>query len=222
MCKDIKEDISREDINYTYLATNSKKLRIGIVGGGRAGFIKAKSFFQRGSYVEVLSLEFIEDFNSLVNINLIKSNYYREFIKDKHVIVIATNDKELNLTIKNNCEEEFKLYIFAEDYKKSLAVTPVQRNLNNITFAVNTKNSNPKGALMLSDRMLEIAREYDDFISYSSIIRKNVKDIVEVKKEIINFVCSEDFKYIYEKEKDKLVLEMFFGRDVLNKIFKDL
>ena len=222
MCKDIKEDISREDINYTYLATNSKKLRIGIVGGGRAGFIKAKSFFKRGSYVEVLSLEFIEDFNSLVNINLIKSNYYREFIKDKHVIVIATNDKELNLTIKNNCEEEFKLYIFAEDYRKSLAVNPVQRNLNNITFAVNTKNSNPKGALMLSDRMLEVAREYDDFISYSSIIRKNVKDIVEVKKEITNFVCSEDFKYIYEKEKDKLVLEMFFGRDVLNKIFKDL
>lgn len=222
MCKDIREDISREDINYTYLAINSKKLRVGIVGGGRAGIIKANSFLNKECYVEALALDFIEEFYSLDNINLIKGKYNRNFIKDKHLIIIATSDKDLNIKIKEECEEEFKLYIFAEDYTKSIVITPIQRNLNNITFALNTKNGNPKGALMLCDKITKVAKGYDEFILYSSLIRKNAKGLEEIKNELINFVCNEDFKFMYEKEKDKLVLEMFYGKEALNKIFKDL
>lgn len=222
MCKDIREDISREDINYTYLAIKSKKLRVGIVGGGRAGFIKTKSFLSKGCYVEVLALDFIKEFASLENVALIKGEYKSNFIKDKHLIIIATSDKDLNIKIKEECEEEFKLYIFAEDYRKSMVITPIQRNLNNITFALNTKSGNPKGALMLCDKILNVAKGYDKFILYSSLIRRNAKDLEEIKNELINFVCNEDFKFIYEKEKDKLVLEMFYGKEVLKKIFKDL
>ena len=222
MFKDIRKDILKENIDYTYLSLISKKTNVGIIGGGKVGYIKAKNFLSKNCNVEVLSLDFIKDFTELNNIKLIKNSYYKDFIKNKHIIVIATNNSILNQEIKKDCEEAYKIYIYVEDYIESMAIAPVQRNLNNISFAINTNGGNPRGALMIAKKVEEVLQEYDDFIRYSSLIRKSAKKINESKNDIINFVCSEDFKYIYEKNKDKIVLEMFFGKEVLNKIYKDL
>ena len=222
MCKDIREDILKEDIDYTYLSLISKKTNVGVIGGGRVGYIKAKNFLSKNCNVEVLSLEFIKEFEELGNIKLIKKSYYKEFINNKHIIVIATNNNELNEIIKKDCEKAYKIYIYVEDYLESMAIAPVQRSLNNISFAVNTKYGNPKGALMLAEKTIEALKEYDEFIGFSSIVRKSAKAITENKSDIINFVCSEDFKYIYEKKKDKVVLEMFFGKEVINKIYRNI
>lgn len=222
MCKDIREDLLKENIDYTYLSLISSKTNIGVIGGGKVGYIKSKNFLAKKCNVEVLALEFIREFENLDNIKLIKNSYYKDFIKDKHIIVIATNDRSVNQKIKKDCEESYKIYIYAEDYTESMAIAPVQRNLNNISFAVNTNYGNPKGSLIISEKVLETLREYDEFIGYSSLIRKSAKNIEDNKNDIINFVCSEDFKYICEKKKDRVVLEMFFGREMLNKIYKNL
>lgn len=222
MYKDTRKDIPEECLEYTYLSVMSKKLRIGIVGGGNVGYIKGKKFIYKGCNVDVLSLDFVEEFSKLKDINLIKGEYYKDFIKDKHLIIIATDDYNKNLEIKKDCEDEYKIYIFASEHLKGMAVAPVQRNLNNISFSVNTKNGNPKGSLMIADKVAELLKNYDDFIGYSSFIRKQAKSLKENKGDIIKFVCSEDFKYIYEKGKDKLVIDMFFGKEVSNKIYKNL
>lgn len=217
-----RENISKEELSYTYLSIISSKLNVGIIGGGKVGYIKAKNFINKGCNVEVLALEFIDEFHKVESINLIKSSYYKDFIKNKHIIIIATDNKQTNLEIKKDCEEEFKIYIYAEDYLKGMAVAPVQRESENISFAVNTKLGNPNGSIILAKKILEIITEYDDFIKFSSNIRKNAKNIKELKNSVISFVCSEDFKYIYEKKKDKLVLEMFFEKEILNKIYNNL
>ena len=222
MFKDIRENILKENIDYTYLSLISKKTNVGVIGGGKVGYIKAKNFLSKNCNVEVLSLDFIKDFTELNNIKLIKNSYYKDFIKNKHIIVIATNDSILNQEIKKDCEEAYKIYIYVQDYMESMAIVPVQKNLNNISFAVNTNRGNPKGSLMIAKKVEEVLQEYDDFIGHSSLIRKSAKTINESKNDIINFVCSEDFKYMYEKKKDKIVLEMFFGKGVINKIYKDL
>lgn len=222
MHEDIRKDISKGSIEYTYLSIMSNKFNVGIIGGGKVGYIKSKNFLLKECNVEVLSLNFLDDFKHINNIKLIKKGYYKEFIKDKHLIIIATDDRDLNLKIKKDCEEAYKIYIFAEDYLNSMAIAPVQRNLNNISFAVNTNYGNPKGSLMIAEKIVETLKNYDEFIGYSSLVRKEAKNIEEYKKHIIDFVCSEDFKYIYEKKKDKIVLEMFFGKEVVNKIYKNL
>lgn len=222
MCKNIGEDILKGNIDYTYLSLISSKTNIGIIGGGKVGYIKSKNFIAKRCNVEVISLDFIQDFYNLENIKLIKGNYYKDFISDKHIIIIATNDSLLNKRIKKDCEEAYKIFVFVEDAIEGMAIAPVQRSLNNISFAINTNYGNPKGSLMLSEKVGELLKEYDEFIGVSSLIRNSAKTINEKKKDIINFVCSEDFKYIYEKKKDKLVLEMFFGKEVLNEIYKNL
>ncbi|MCF0148004.1 MAG: NAD(P)-dependent oxidoreductase [Clostridium sp.] len=222
MCKDIREDILKESINYSCLSLISTKINVGVIGGGKVGYIKAKNFLDKNCSVEVLALDFINDFEKLENVNLIKNSYYKDFIIDKHIVIIATNDKALNERIKKDCDNSYKIYIYAEDYLEGIAITPVQRNLRNISFAINTNYGNPKGSLILAEKVMDVLREYDEFIGVSSLIRKSAKDIAENKSDIINFVCSEDFKYIYEKKKDKLVLEMFFGKEIINKIYSNL
>ena len=64
---------------------------------------------------------------------------------------------------------------------------------------------------MLCDKILQVDKGYDDFILYSSLIRKNAKDLKEIKNELINFVCNEDFKFIYEKWYKFTIIEMNEG-----------
>ncbi|MCR1950292.1 MULTISPECIES: NAD(P)-dependent oxidoreductase [unclassified Clostridium] len=222
MYKDTRKDIPKESLNYTYISIMSKKLRVGIVGGGNVGYIKGKNFLHKGCIVDVLSLNFIDKFSNLKDINLIKGEYNKDFIRDKHLIIIATDDYNKNLEIKKDCDDEYKIYIFASEYSNGMAVAPVQRELKNISFSVNTKNGNPKGSLMIAEKILDLLKNYDDFIGYSSLIREQAKSLRENKNDIIKFICSEDFKYIYEKGKDKIVIDMFFGKEVSNKIYKNL
>ena len=51
-------------------------LRVGIIGGGRGSYIKAKTLSSNGVEVEVLSREFIDDFQN-ISVTLIKKEYYK-------------------------------------------------------------------------------------------------------------------------------------------------
>ena len=92
MFKNIGEDIPKRNIDYTYLSLVSSKTIIGIIGGGKVGYIKSKNFIAKGCNVEVLSLDFIEEFYNIENVKLIKGSYYKDFICDKHIVIISTND----------------------------------------------------------------------------------------------------------------------------------
>ena len=44
MHEDIRKDISKGSIEYTYLSIISNKFNVGIIGGGKVGYIKSKNF----------------------------------------------------------------------------------------------------------------------------------------------------------------------------------
>ncbi|NLL30799.1 MAG: NAD(P)-dependent oxidoreductase, partial [Clostridiales bacterium] len=73
--------------------------------------------------------------------------------------------------------------------------------------------------LILESKIYSLLKNYDDFIGYSSCLREKAKLIKENKSQIITFICSEDFKYIYEKGKDKVVMELFFGKEIVSKLY---
>lgn len=222
MHKNIGKDIYETNLEYTYLSLMSQKLRVGIIGGGKTGYLKGKSFASKGCIVEVLSLNFIEEFYKLENVKLTKGGYKEGFLKDKHLIIIATDNYNKNLEIKRDCEKMFKLYIFTSDYSQGIVTSPAQGELKNIVFSVNTREGNPKGIIMLKNKIFNALQDYDDFIGYSSALRNNAKSIKDRKKEIIEFICSEDFKYIYEKKKDKIIMKLFFDEKVVKELYKNL
>lgn len=221
MFENIKEDVSDRGIEYLYLSLISNNIRVGIIGGGKAGAIKAKSFWEKGAYVEVLSNDFHEYFYQFKNNKLTLNNnsYNKGFIKDKHIIIIAVDDNKLIEKIEKDCKEDSRIYINATDFRSGLAVVPVQRTTKNLSIAISTKVGNPKGAVMVAEKTLKLLNEYDDFIDFSGKIRKRAKELKDGKKTIIDFVCTEDFKYIYSKKKDKEVLKMFFNDNIVEFLY---
>lgn len=220
MSKDTRENIQNGEIEYTYLALMSNKLRVGIVGGGKAGLIKARNFISKGCYVEILSKTFLHEFIKLESDNIVlnSNSYNKSFIEDKHLIILALDNDDLRKEISKHCEDYFKIFIDCTNFKSGMAIVPVQRELFNISFALNTKVGNPKGAMIAANAAMETLKEYDEFIKYTGLIRNKAKNLENNKKEIIDFISSDDFKFIFEKDKSELALKLFFGENILEEL----
>lgn len=208
--------------NDKYVALNffSHKLKVKIIGGGKGAFIKAKTFCTNGCAVEILSKNFSEDILNLKNYNVtyIKGEYYKNFIIDAHIVLIAIDDKKLRESIVGDCENLNKIFIDCTEFKNGMAVIPSQRNLKNLSFSVSTKVGVPKISKLLGDKMENSLKEYDEFTFYVSRLRENAKK-EKLKKEIVDFICTEDFKFFYEKGKDRKVFSMFFDECITQNIY---
>ena len=116
-----------ENLNHFFLSINSDKLKVLIVGGGKAGYIKCKSFLTKGAEVKVIALDICEEILSLKHfekLSVEKTTYSKKMLMSYHLVVIATNDKILNHNIKMDCDELCKLYINASNIKESMCITP--------------------------------------------------------------------------------------------------
>ena len=214
MSENNREDILSDRLRYTHISLLSQKIRVLIVGGGRAGFIKARSFASKGCEVYVLSKEFICDFNhvlNMCNVSIIEGEYDSRFINDKHLIIIAISDDIVKEKIKKDCEKVFKLYLDCTDFKEGQFVMPMQRETNNISFSLNTKGGNPKAAVFLAEIVENTLSEYDEFIQYLCEMREAAKQSHQ-KEELLNFIATEEFKFFYDKGKHKEVLGLFFNK----------
>lgn len=215
MYKNSKEDILNGELNYSLLSIFSEKLRVGIIGAGVGGFIKAKHFYNQGCYIEVLTKECNSSFDKLCgkNMNIIKKEYYESFLDDKHLIIIAVDDSKIAKKIKDDCEKRYKIYINSTSFIDGMGSVPVQKDLDNIVVGINTRGGNPKGSMMLGNIVASELEKYDNFIGFTTIVRNKVKNIPEIKKSVIGFIATEDFLFFYNKGKGKEVLSMFFDKE---------
>lgn len=220
MGEDNRKDIY-EEINYSYLALISKKLRVGVIGGGKAGAIKTKHFVKNKCYVEVLSKAFDKEIIELSNseqerLILINNEFNYEFLRDKHVIVIAVDDESLSNKIKKYCDENYKLYVNSSNFKNGIGVIPIEGRTKNIAFALNTKGGNPKGAVLLSEKVKDFLEEYDEFIEFTGKIRNKAKELPEGKHSIIEFINNENFKKSFEQGNAENLLRENFAKEIVD------
>ncbi|KRQ85909.1 precorrin-2 dehydrogenase [Caloramator mitchellensis] len=205
MQEDNREDF--QGMNFISLTLLSDKIRAGIIGAGRAGLIKTKSFIKNNVSVEVLSNEFLDEFYELKSdkLKLIKGEYKSDFLKDKHIVVIAV-DGDVKDKIRDDCERQNKIYIDCSNFKDGNALMPMQGRTKNIYYSVNTFMGNPRASVFLSDRMHNFLMDFDEFVGFTSNIRSKANIN---RKDIMNFLNSRDFYFMYRKGKHNLVLKLF-------------
>jgi precorrin-2 dehydrogenase / sirohydrochlorin ferrochelatase len=206
------KDILQPKLEYMHLSLLSNKVRVLVVGGGRAGYIKCKSFSEKGCSVTVVSKDFSEEFKefSPSEVTLICGEYNSDYILDKHMVVIAVEDGKLIQEITEDCEKLSKLYLNCADFKEGLLSVPLQRETESTLFSISTKGGNPKTARFLAEVIEKGIREYDELISYSSSLRERIKK-TPYKDEIMTFTASEDFKFFVDKAVQEKVLRIFYG-----------
>lgn len=211
MSKNNKEDIFREGVEYSLIALFSNKLKIGIIGLGKAGMIKAKHFYAQGASIEILTKYKTVDnfpFNG-DKVKVINKSYEKTFLKDKHIIIIAIDDNNVRDIIKKDCEDLSKIYIDSSSFKEGMGAVPSQIHGNNAIIGVNTLGGNPKGAVFLSSKLKETLNKYDDFIGFTTKVRNSIEDS-KLKKEVAEFICTDEFYFFYEKGIGEKIIKLFW------------
>ena len=143
-----------------------------------------------------------------------RKEYDKKFIEDKHIVIIAISDEETIDNIISDCNSLAKIYINSSNFKNGMGVIPVKRESKNISLSINTKVGNPKGAVMLADKLQKEIESYDDFMKFTGVIRNTVVMEKAEKLKLLSFVNNEDFKYIFDKGKGKIVLELFYKEKI--------
>ncbi|MBX9139249.1 MULTISPECIES: NAD(P)-dependent oxidoreductase [unclassified Clostridium] len=219
MSEYFKENIHGE-LNYAPITLFGEKIRIGVIGAGRGALIKVRNFYNKGSNIEVLSLDFLADFYKFNEnkVKLIKGSYNKDFILDKHLIIIAIDDESVINKIKSDCEELFKIYINSSKFREGMGVIPVTRESEFITVAVNTKVGNPRGSVMVANSITESLQEFDEYINLTGKIRNCLTLDKEIKDDLLKFINSSDCKFFYSKNKILEVFRLFYNDDIVSKI----
>ena len=219
MFEDSKANLHGE-LSYAPITLFGEKLRIGIIGAGQGALIKVRNFYNKGSKIEVLALDFLEDFYKFDGdkVKLIKGNYNKNFILDKHLIIIAIDNETIINEIKYDCEKLCKIYINSSRFKEGMGVIPVTRESKFITVAVNTKVGNPRGSVMVAESITESLQEFDEYIRLTGEIRNFLFLDKEIKDDLLKFINSSDCKFFYNKNKIFEVFKLFYDEDLVRKI----
>ena len=208
------------ELSYAPITFFGEKLKIGVIGAGRGALIKVRNFYNKGSKIEVLALDFLEDFYKFNGdkVTLIKGNYNKDFILDKHLIIIAIDNDSVINEIKDDCEKLCKIYINSSKFKDGMGVIPVTRESKFITVAVNTKVGNPRGSVMVAESITESLEEFDEYIRLTGEIRNSLFLDKEIKDDLLKFINSSDCKFFYNKNKIFEVFKLFYDEDIVSKI----
>ena len=208
------------ELSYAPITLLGEKLKIGVIGAGRGALIKVRNFYNKGSKIEVLALDFLEDFYKFNGdkVKLIKGNYNKEFILDKHLIIIAIDDENVISKIKDDCEELYKIYINSSKFRDGMGVVPVTRESKFIAVAVNTKVGNPRGSVMVAESITKSLQGFDEYIKLTGEIRNSLFLDKEIKEDLLKFINSSDCKFFYDKNKIFEVFKLFYDEDIVSKI----
>lgn len=216
-----KKNILRDTVENSFISLISSKIKLLIIGGGNAALIKTENFVKRGCFLTIVSKEFIkgfEKFHDFPQVKLIKSEYTKEYIYHSHLVIIATNNMKLNKNIRRDCDEINKLYMDCGSPEEGLYIVPYQRDSAAFSVSLKFKGKSPKTSKYIGDKTCDFLGNYDEFANYTINIRSKIKS--SLRKEVMNFICSDDFYFFYNKGKENLVLQLFYkGCDIYNETY---
>ena len=218
MCRNNREDI----FNLVPINIISSKFHVKVIGGGKAAAIKVKGLLEKGCYVHILSKKFskeILDINN-ENLKLEKGTYYKEFIKDAHLIIIAVDEDALAYEICNDCNDEYKLYLNAIDYKDGMVSIPYSRCYENLGFSISSKLGSPRLTRAIGEEVANIIKENDIYSIKVAKIREKAKK-EELKDEIIKAISSKEFKNAFLEKREYEYLRSVFGEKLANSLTED-
>lgn len=159
----------KNELYPVFLKVN--KLNILIVGGGNVGHEKLHFLLKcsPNANVEVLSKTFLPETAELAEthgVKLTKGKYKRRFLKRRHVVIAATNDKELNKKVHKHAKKRYLLANIADTPELCDFYMGGIVNKGHVKIAISTNGKSPTTAKRL--------RQF-----FEEVIPENVNQMVE-------------------------------------------
>ncbi|WP_339923014.1 bifunctional precorrin-2 dehydrogenase/sirohydrochlorin ferrochelatase [uncultured Cyclobacterium sp.] len=164
-----------------------------LVGAGNVGLEKL-TFLLKSSpnaKVTVVSKEFLDDISTIaeanLNINLVQNAYNESYLNEKHLVIAATDDKEVNKKVYHDAKERYLLVNVADtpeycDFYLGGIVTK-----GNIKIGISTNGKSPTTAKRLRQLFEEIIPDdINEMVENINKYRDTLKGDFEEKVDALN------------------------------------
>ncbi|MCR9082534.1 MAG: bifunctional precorrin-2 dehydrogenase/sirohydrochlorin ferrochelatase [Cyclobacteriaceae bacterium] len=174
------------------------ELNVLLIGGGFVATEKLEFLLKSSPEAQVTVVskffrpEFLELAEEKETVTLIEDAYHEKYLGGKHIVIAATDDKAVNLQIRNEAKERFLLVNVADtpelcDFYLGGIVTK-----GNLKIAISTNGKSPTTAKRLRQLLEEVLpEEIDDLLDNLNAYRDTLKGDFEYKVKAMNEVTEE-------------------------------
>ncbi len=168
------------------------QLEVLIVGGGNVGLEKL-SFLLKSSpnaNVQLVAPEINEEILELVRgrqVKLVREPYAGQFLENKHLVIVATDDEVLNMEIYTECKRRNLLVNVADNPSYCDFYLGGIVSKGHVKIAISTNGKSPTTAKRLRQFFEEVIPEnIDDLVQNLNTYRKSIKGNFEEKVSALN------------------------------------
>ena len=172
-----------------------ENLKLLIVGGGFVGLEKISGVLKNSPQTHIVLVapeirdEIVEFDIVHSNLTLVYENYDAKFLEDKDLVIIATNDKAMNIQIKTDCKARRILANVADtpDQCDFYLSSVVQKG--DLKIAISTNGKSPTFAKRFREVLEEMLPEsLQETLDNLQKIRNSLKGDFQAKLEYLNEV----------------------------------
>jgi precorrin-2 dehydrogenase / sirohydrochlorin ferrochelatase len=186
--------------------------KVVVVGGGKVAERKVTGLLGTGSRIIVISPEATDELRGLAGSGMIEwleKSFSKEDIDGALLIFAATNDKDLNQSIKKAASDQ-QLVTIADDPEGADFHVPSHIQRGRLSIAVSTGAASPTLAKKIREQLEhQFDERYDAYLEFLFSARQRILNEVKdpsKKGKILAAIASEDFLNSQDRETDFLRL----------------
>ena len=149
-----------------------------VIGGGNVAQRKIETFLEFGASIDVVSRELTFRLKNLVEsgeIHHLGNEYSEECLKDAFLIIIATNDKQLNHEISESARKKGLLINTVDQPSDCNFIVPSIVRKGDLLIAISTSGKSPALAKKIRKEIdSQFGSEYDSLLCLMGSLRREV------------------------------------------------
>jgi precorrin-2 dehydrogenase / sirohydrochlorin ferrochelatase len=200
-----------------------------VIGGGRIGQRKIETLLEYGAAVFVIAREMtpeLHDLHRKGEIRLLGPEYDESLVKDAFLIIVATNDRDLNKRVSAFAKDRNILVNVVDQPEECSFIVPSIIKKGDLIIAISTSGKSPALAKRVREELEgRFGIEYGLFLNMMGKLRKELISGGKSEKErteifnnlvgspILKLIAAEDFAAI-AAELTKMLHKKFSPDDV--------
>ena len=202
----------REKSGFYPILINLNRFNCLVVGGGNVAYRKVISLLDFNAKITVVSPRICKPLISLYNgkqINVIRKNYSKEFLKDFKFVFCATNNRGINEAVREDCTIAGILLNAADNPPLCDFILPANVKRGNLTISISSQGKAPFFTKVMKDKIdHSIPDIYSDIINLAGEFREKVLKNKKVKSsktkaKVFRHFSARDWEQILSKNGTK-------------------
>jgi len=181
-----------------------------VVGGGKIAYRRTMGLLKAGAKVTVISPDIQEQMNDLWNgnrVDWIQKNFEADDLHGAFIVIAATNDKQVNLSIAENAGDN-QLVNVVDEPELSTFHVPATLTRGDLTISVATGGASPTLSRIIRG---ELEEKYDNsyvgYLDFLATVRGKLKQTSldeSLKIHYLIEITNESFQKSEEKQQEFL------------------